>query len=213
MCTPGTTGHRRNRTAVACARAVLRLPPWPSSRNDGTLHCAVRGAATCRFLRTPRPTPFPVTAVVTDGTTTLGPAVNKYRGPVSLFLREWFDVRHQPRPLRRPDRSCVGSATSGGLPSRGGLAPRPRCAAPPGMRRESAGASTMAAMAGAALLDLDQPFVHFLGRNPFPGPSGGSMNGCRRNRRRAWPTRSASAWPWPWSMPPLQLWRVDRGQR
>jgi len=27
----------------------------------------------------------------------------------------------------------------------------------------------MAAMAGAALLDLDQPFVHFLGRNPFPG--------------------------------------------
>jgi len=29
-------------------------------------------------------------------------------------------------------------------------------------------AATMAAMAGAVVLDLDKPFLHFFGRNPFP---------------------------------------------
>jgi hypothetical protein len=28
----------------------------------------------------------------------------------------------------------------------------------------------VAAMAGAALLDMDKPMLHFFGRNPFPGP-------------------------------------------
>jgi hypothetical protein len=32
----------------------------------------------------------------------------------------------------------------------------------------SARTATLAAMAGAVLLDLDKPFVHFFGRNPFP---------------------------------------------
>jgi hypothetical protein len=34
---------------------------------------------------------------------------------------------------------------------------------------KSARPATVAAMAGAAFLDLDKPLLHFFGRNPFPG--------------------------------------------
>jgi len=34
--------------------------------------------------------------------------------------------------------------------------------------RKSARPATVAAMVGAALLDLDKPLLHFFGRNPFP---------------------------------------------
>lgn len=52
--------------------------------------------------------------------------------------------------------------------------------------------ATIAAMAGAVLLDADKPLLHFFGRNPFPRRCDGSIREPRTSRRRACRTRSPS---------------------
>ena len=52
--------------------------------------------------------------------------------------------------------------------------------------------ATVAAMAGATLLDADKPVMHFFRATRSLGSSGGSMREPRTSHRRAYPTRSSS---------------------
>jgi hypothetical protein len=75
-------------------------------------------------------------------------------------------VPHWGCDVRQPagERLFLRYATRDGLL---GLAALALVAGAAGRRARPA---TLAAMAGAALLDLDKPMLHFFGRNPFPGP-------------------------------------------
>ena len=69
--------------------------------------------------------------------------------------------------------------------------------------------ATLAAIAGAVLLDMDKPFLHFWGRNPFPGWVRRIHAGVQRESPQGLPNESPSGSPVPSSTWRSQFVVVD----